>query len=1290
MNRTAILLSLTLAGLAAAEGNMIGNQSQNEGLPAVPAPKTVSIDGSLAEWDLSGRIWVFADSSIRARYSVEVAAMHDTENLYIGLRWRDPTPMFSTVDPQIDPSSGWKADSMQMRLDAGEMVSWLTTWYFEPKQQPVLHVSRWKDISSERKGQDITLLTAPPGGTDLGQGAAMAYKADADGAGYVQELRIPWKLITTTPGKPLRCGFEFLWGDPSGNTWPIHRYADNMAPGETSREFYWSAKKSWGAIDLLDKGGVTPRTYVNQSSKPAGTIPVTIVVPAEAARFTAVVEGADGARVRNLVGDADPVDFAVGGDRSRILVDWDGLDDAGKAVLPGSYRVRGLWHRGLGATYEQCFYNPGTPPWATAKGNGAWGADHCAVHRVARAGDSIILAAVGAEGGEGIFCVGPDGAKRWGEKRGADHLAADDRFVYALTGGHMGESTAKDQGFLIRLAAKDGSYARFVRGGTELPFQLPFAEVIGEADPGMVRDLAAGGGRLYVALADRVVALDAATLERKGAWPLPGVAQLAVGKDGMVMAWTGNGVARLDPASGTVTSQAIAGIGSCVDLALDDEGNPVVLDGGTDRQAKAFAKDGKPVYTVGVKGGRPLRGAWQPQGMRDAAGLAVDASGKVWVAEDSDFPRRVSVWGRDGALVREYIGNTGYAGTGCFLHDQDPELAYVGPVELKLDRAKRSFSVSRVLWRPDTAAGESFPIGARDHAHSERFRSSASGKLREYLHRPPYRAEAGHVVYLEAADRTWRPVAAITTAGHIGDVTDAGSAVSGLDAKQTLVWNDGNGDGKVQRNECILGDKLAMGSGWGTRMDPATMTIYVNGLVAWTPVGFAADGAPRYGLEGMRKLGHDDNGDLVPVAGGDQLLVLSFKGYAGPTKMLAVGTKDGAVRWTYPNPYPGVHGSHRATMPAPGLLIGPLKILGQVDMGTEIGGVFGLRGNLGQDFFMTTDGLMVGSLFQDCRVPSPSLPATEAALIGVPMEGFSNGGEPFTGWFGRQDDGAVRLLTGMPRQAAMVLRMSGLETVRRIAPAPLTITAEQIAAAVTANAARATEKAAASVLTVARVEARPEAGAWGKMPKVLIERPGMRDRASVQLAYDAQNLYARFAVDDVTPWMNEGKDRNRLFKTGDAVDLQFGPARKDAREPGPGDTRVLIASLKEGSKPTAAVMLMRPVDATAAKSAAVTYTSPVGAKTFDRVEPLAGARAEVQVQAGKGYVVVATMPLAALGLDVKSGMELRGDVGFILSDTAGSINTARVYWANHETNLVNDEPQEAWLRPGSWGRLKLE
>ena len=55
-----------------------------------------------------------------------------------------------------------------------------------------------------------------------------------------------------------------------------------------------------------------------------------------------------------------------------------------------------------------------------------------------------------------------------------------------------------------------------------------------------------------------------------------------------------------------------------------------------------------------------------------------------------------------------------------------------------------------------------------------------------------------------------------------------------------------------------------------------------------------------------------------------------------------------------------------------------------------------------------------------------------------------------------------------------------------------------------------------------------------------------------------------------------------------------------------------------------------------------------------------------------------------------AGMTIRGDVGFISSDAAGTINTARTYWSNKATNLVSDLPSEAWMNPGNWGVLRFE
>jgi hypothetical protein len=128
----AILLSTPAIGApeaaaSAAALNMLGNQSQNTGLQAVPAKGAVTIDGKLDDWDLSGRMWSFADINLRDEYSVETAAMWDADFLYIALKWRDPTPLHNRIDPNFNPNDGWKSDAVQMRIKTDQTM-WLTAW----------------------------------------------------------------------------------------------------------------------------------------------------------------------------------------------------------------------------------------------------------------------------------------------------------------------------------------------------------------------------------------------------------------------------------------------------------------------------------------------------------------------------------------------------------------------------------------------------------------------------------------------------------------------------------------------------------------------------------------------------------------------------------------------------------------------------------------------------------------------------------------------------------------------------------------------------------------------------------------------------------------------------------------------------------------------------------------------------------------------------------------------------------------------------------------------------------
>jgi len=1272
---------------ALAGENMIGRQSQNEGIKVLPAKGKVAIDGNLKDWDFSGRIWAFADSNVRNRFSVEAAAMWDKDNLYLAAKWKDPTPMFSTVNPAFNPQEGWKSDSWQLRV-LTDQISHITTWYFTEKNMPALH-----DTHAPSGSGDPQFLAYKENGTDLGQGIEMAYQMDADKKGYVQEIKIPWSVLYVKvpeikAGLIFKLGNEFLWGDPTGKTWPIHRYADNMQTGITSREFYWTNTRAWGNAELMAAGNVPVRQYVSNDEKMQGTVPIRITIPTKAARFTIAIDAEDGRRVRNLAGDFVPEDYTVSvkKDQRVVEVKWDCLDDQGKPVPVGMYKAVGLSQDGLGAEYDMSFYNPGTPPWQTISGNGAWGADHASPTSVATSGDWMILACPGAEGGSGIWGIAPDGKKKWGEKRGAQVIAADTNYVYAITNSWY------SSGAFCRFDKSTGANRPFVLDGKARPFELTFKDILGEDIKSIVTSIAVNAGNIVMVLNDGSIAMldiDTAAVKKRLKVKDAGVTALAFNNDGKLFAVQSGKIAGVNIETGELTVIAMPGLGFAVGLAIDGSGNLVTADNGSDCQVKAFTPAGALAYTCGKKGGRPIRGIWDPGTMRQMSAVAVDSKGSIWVTEQCETPRRVSVWGKDGKLVRDYIGNSGYAGTDCFIHDEDPTLAYAGPVEMKLDRVNNSWKVTQVLWVPDYTENERFmasPRSGADWGQSSIITSSASGKKISYL----YAYKGPSVVFMKRG-ASWQPVAAIGSVEQLRvNEPSVPDPFVGLAPKDGIYWNDTNKDGKVTIDECIVVKAgLQFGAFWSGFLG-ADMSIYGQGLVRYQPIRFTDDGAPVYGPAGMINLGGDYNGSLAPAGNTDLLFCLTYNNYPSATPgMLGVDTKTGKVRWTYPNPYPGVHGSHGATMPKPGLMIGAQKICGAVKVNDKIGYVALVRGNLGQDFLFTEDGLYVGSLFQDGRLPADGLPEKESALRGMPMEGFSEGGEPFNGCFVKQSDDKIRLTTGMAREAAMILEIKGLETINRIKPVAVNIDIKSLVKADAENTARVKVAAAPKVYNLARIDKSPIIDAnpqeWKDIEAMPISRQGQPDKGSVKLTYDNTNLYALFEVSDSTPWMNEGKDYTRLFKTGDAVDLQLSTIAggKSQNDPKTGDLRVVFAQYQ--GKPAAVLMI--PVDPTAPKTLAKNYTTG-WTKHFDRVELLTDAKVVVKID-GSHYWVEASVPLANLNLTLKPGTSIRGDAGFISSNALGIINTARTYWSNQATNLVNDEPLEAWLYPNSWGEIVI-
>ena len=187
----------------------------------------------------------------------------------------------------------------------------------------------------------------------------------------------------------------------------------------------------------------------------------------------------------------------------------------------------------------------------------------------------------------------------------------------------------------------------------------------------------------------------------------------------------------------------------------------------------------------------------------------------------------------------------------------------------------------------------------------------------------------------------------------------------------------------------------------------------------------------------------------------------------------------------------------------------------------------------------------------------------------------------------------------------------------------------------------------------------------------------------VAARYDNENLYLAYLVQGSPKLRNAGQDANLLFKTGDVVDLMLGPV--GVNKTGEGNLRLLLSQI--AAKPIA-VLYEKTVPGTPEK-ARIPFSSPWRTITFDRVTTPSDVK--VAMGSGPGGCLVETaIPWSRLGVKPVAGLKLRGDFGILAADAGGTVTTARHYWSNKSTGLVNDVPGEAELAPQLWGELTLE
>lgn len=1206
--------------------------TENLGIRVLPVPGTVSVDGRGDDWDLSGGIFACDDvQTQRDSMGVWFHAMYDAENLYLLAHFLDATPMNNPGQTIAD--YGFAGDSLQLRTITGA----------EGPQERGQHFTAWhgqdgKDVITVEQGKDFKEGVVQDAKKE--QGAQQAFLKDPEGRGYVQEIAIPWKLLTRD-GHGLGAGDSLrLTIEPNFTVGTKGRFSikDIFKSGLTpDRVFTFMSSKCWGVATLEAHGRVAPAAVrladarefpvklearglvadwdgLIKTEEIAGFKPVEFDMPFDG-YVSLNITNTGNAVARQLLTCAP---FSKG----RHSVKWDGLGTwswtrPGEPLPPGDYHWSAVAHTGLGLRLRGWAANSGKSPWDSDDGKGNWGGDHGVPVAVAADDSQVYLGWNGAEAGKSVLATDTDGRVLWSNNRagicGVKSLAAADG-VLCVLGGNTGADA--DGGNLYKLDSRNGSYLPW--DGQENA-DLKVASVWGTEAQGKPRKadaVAVTGGRLYLTFSKEQIVAVIGLGDGKLVKTLPMADRPALGagprttsKDGSILTWKG------EPENQIIVSQ-----------------------------------EGREIRRMGRPGGRALLGPWQADGLRFVSGMAMDTAGKLWVAEADGAPKRVSVWDpASGRLLREFFGSTGYGALGGAISPQDPDVMIGQGCEWRLD--------------PQLGQARCTGVVTREGMENSRFAVGANGKL--YLAvAEKWAFEAGPVrIFERVGEGQYRPRCSFRYEGK------------GRSAKTTL-WTDANGDGQEQPEEMQVADENLRFSAWFMNMGP-DLTITADDR-NFRPTGFTACGSPIYDLRNPVKL------PAPGLCSADGSLVLQPGNYGEThTALNCYDIVSGEKLWSYPDNFNGVHGSHNACPPVGGMIRGSYGICGAVKLPGAVGNLFVIPTNVGEWHLLTGDGFYLSKLFQGdplkMKWPAEAVPGADVSECPPGM-----GGEDFGGSVCLGQDGKLYLQAG--KTAYWNLAVTGLESVTRLAGGKLSLDAQDMQTAKNFRDGQLQAAAGRKRLAVARAPVvftgnldtdfkGQEIAAFQKQEDTAVRTAAAWDDANIYLAWDVQ---------DRTPWVNGATAPEFLYLGGDTVDFQMGSdssADPQRREAVSGDLRLSIGDY-QGSP---AVVVYRPVSQ---EKAPKTFSSGV-VKSYvvENVRVLTDAIVKVTTRRD-GYVVEAAIPLAELGL--KTGARtLRGDFGVTYGDTAGKRTRLRNYWSNQQTGLVDDAVFELQLQPGNWGELNF-
>jgi hypothetical protein len=971
----------------------------------------------------------------------------------------------------------------------------------------------------------------------------------------------------------------------------------------------------------------------------AGAVPIKFTMPADG-QATVALYTKEGRLVRAV---AQCLPLAKG----DHLIRWDGMDLWGYLVPAGTeLNVKVITGPGLRAFYEFTPNSAGNPPWPTkpvgegdAMRAGGWLADHTPSIAAAACGERVFLGSPLAEYGNSLICVNLAGEKLWGGGLkgwgGPNVLAADGQMVYAL-----------DKGKRDVYSLHPVTFER-----------VKLFTLKNEANA-----IAAHAGKLFFGTKAGLETIQTngsvvATLpvaERIGA--------LACDADGTLYAVASNKLCRVDAGKLTVLNDKTLQGG----FALAVGANRLVVGEGERHGVYIFDKAGKLVATIGGKGWR-TPGTFDPNTVEAPRGLAIDKTGKLWVAENRYAPRRVSRWTLDGKFDKAFHGPAEYGGGG-FL-DPDLKSFYYQTQQFALDFEKGTWSLAALNGRFSDPKHPMLSSGAM--GNTKVGRAVWLNGRRYIVGDPAWQGEPGAVICaLDPGSSVWRPCAIMGKAPGLLGREFWKEHWSKQDLKdKSYIWCDRNEDGdyQVEEVELVNGNPFSY-SYWGNWIGSDLTVSTPNCRLAVSrftekrgvPIYEAAKIqpfdyaklAPYYSNAEKRSIGTSDGG--IVVAHEPYFVKPDLTLLGGPVEVKPSGFKP----------------------PVAGQRYGGHHFVGSAVTKSPVGEVVAYNGSSWY-FESARDRVVVGKIFTgETGGWSTDLKAER----GIEVTGRNHPAETFFGHFVKGDNGKYYVVVGKNFQA--ICRVEGLDDYR-VEQQPLQVTAEMFAA---------NEKLRPTIVAGTGKAEKPKVTAFRPVAGPVVP---IADGLAFSGQWSKDGLTLKYQ--GTTPVGNDSDDWRFIFKTGFCFDLMLrtDPKAKDAKVVA-GDRRIVFGQ----HKGKWIAVLYDYVNAAAGKDEGVSFSSPLVTTRVARVAQLPDVAIKFQ-KADKpadpkrpttfAWNAEVTLPWNALGITAPTGKtDYRMDFGILAPDSGGTTVEKRSYWCDRNTEMTADLGVEAQIHPGNWGTATLE